>query len=917
MTDIPILRRAAAGIPALSRHPRAVRAAVALALLLFARWWCATGIAWSEGFHPDEFPVARWIDQVRDEGYITERPYPGGWFELARIGMWAEKRAAMHERAVEEHRSQDGRVHALSEHAFVKSAPPRYKKPIHGVQWGRDFNVALYAITALLLFAAALESGLGTPAAAVSAAFFLFSPFPLEHAHYCETDMGVLATMALAFLLSARAVRLGSIAWAVAASFAAGFCVSCKYTVLPILVCPPVIAAAIAFRKFGKAPLRRPVRAAAVATVATIAVAAAVGGFLAGTPVLFHDLPMALRELRENPHFEADSILKFGSLFRETAKFGPFVIAWLALSTSLSVRRAWRRPFAVPLLFLALFALYVAFVLPWFRNQELLPLFATLCLVAGLPVEAALRRSTRRRVAGPALAAAALAAVALASEFFDAHRMLSCFSGRDTRAECQNFLAASLPRGAGLALDGYVMQVARGVPDAVCAPAAVVAERWPESLADEDMTAVFTADPSLGRYLVRNASLLNRRGLPHRERFSGRDKPAAVAAKAKFSRDVPLLRAWKLPSGRVRPLFAQPDVELRAFPGDGAGKGLRDVSIPFARPALVLPNRTPLYDASGSPWFGPRQALPFADGHATLRMACDGAPRWLVSMPYGPSPADTPARIERGGSFAPKVSRLQAGQAVAAKWRPPRALSALATSVFPEVCLRLRGSGMKNACLSFVASDPAEAAMELRRAGNAGAALSLLRDGGGPTGETARVEAFLAAKAEGSRSEPEWEESARAALAAFDALNAAAAGNGGAFPGEATVCGVPIRALRDFSRIRLRSVPVGPGANIRATAPAGHYSMRCIVRPEAAALVADIRLFEGQTAPFAREETPDGRIVLLAEIEKTGDGPALFSSAAPDPFAGAVAVLDELELSWDPLEQISRSAADIRAALRR
>ena len=60
------------------------------------------------------------------------------------------------------------------------------------------------------------------------------------------------------------------------------------------------------------------------AAFAALALAAAVAGFLVGTPVLFHDLQMAMTELRENPHFEADPVAKIGSMCREIARLGLF-----------------------------------------------------------------------------------------------------------------------------------------------------------------------------------------------------------------------------------------------------------------------------------------------------------------------------------------------------------------------------------------------------------------------------------------------------------------------------------------------------------------------------------------------------------------------------------------------------------------
>ena len=885
-------------------RPKLARTLVGAALFLLALHWCSTGIAWSIGFHPDEFPVARWIDQVREKGYIVERPYPGGWFELARVPLAAEDLLRWAGAADRRHRAQDGFVSALSERSFRKTTPPRPEKPEHGIQWGRDFNVWLYALTVLFLYLGALEAGLGVPGAVVSALFFLLSPSPLEHAHYCETDPGVLATLALSLWLMVRAARRESPSLAAAAGFAAGFCVSCKYTVGPLLFCPAILAAVLASRRFrGRGRGRRIGGASAFAA---LALAAAVAGFLAGTPVLFHDLQMALTELRENPHFEADPVAKIGSLLREAAKLGVLPLLWLALSLSLWPRRPWRARLAGPVLFLALFLLYVLAVLPWFRNQELLPLLCALSLGAGLPVAAALRAGVRRAPARAAATFAALAA-ALAAGGCDSLRMLSFFKLRDTRAECQNALAASFPRGGAITLEGYVSQVARGVPDAVCKPEGNVAERWPGSRADEELASGV-------RYLVRNASLETKYSAGLRGRLSGRPRPEAVEAVRAFERDAPLLRAWRPPAGRVRPVFAQPDVELRLLPGDGAGRGMRDVPIPFPRPSLVLAPDTSLYDASGAAWFGPRQALRTVGKRGTVRLVRDGSPRWAVSLLVTPPPAGTPVRVAREGPFRPESSPLVPGGAAVAATLPSRIPAPLVPSAFPKTRFRIRGDDQRNDCLTFLAADPAEAAMELRRAGDGAAALALLREGGGPAGDTARVEAFLAAVASGTQPDPAWKAAARDALAAWDAL--AAAVREGPFPDEATVCGVPLRALLDFSRVRRTGVAVGPRASTRIAAPPGTYRVECRAEARFADRIAGLALFDGQTGPFEREDPPDGGpTVLRAEIRKTGDGLLRFSEAAPDPFAEEPVALDALEISWDPLAFVAESAEALRRAL--
>ena len=74
------------------RRKRGLGWAFGVVLLLLAVYLGTSGLYWSWYFHPDESRVARWIDHTKDYGYIQDRAYPSGWFELFRIRFWFEKR---------------------------------------------------------------------------------------------------------------------------------------------------------------------------------------------------------------------------------------------------------------------------------------------------------------------------------------------------------------------------------------------------------------------------------------------------------------------------------------------------------------------------------------------------------------------------------------------------------------------------------------------------------------------------------------------------------------------------------------------------------------------------------------------------------------------------------------------------------
>ena len=75
--------------PTSRKTARRTRAAwfSAVLLALLAVWFGTAGREWSECYHPDELAICRWMSLVREKGYLTNRAYPNGWFQLYRIRM--------------------------------------------------------------------------------------------------------------------------------------------------------------------------------------------------------------------------------------------------------------------------------------------------------------------------------------------------------------------------------------------------------------------------------------------------------------------------------------------------------------------------------------------------------------------------------------------------------------------------------------------------------------------------------------------------------------------------------------------------------------------------------------------------------------------------------------------------------------
>ena len=389
------------------------RAAVPLAVFLAAWAWASGGRRWSTFLHPDELKVAGWTQQACKTGWVSDRVYPGGWFELMRLRVALARAASRQNERWLRWTGQDGAVTAASEETFW-ARPDDPERPPWSIQAGRDLNAFLFALTALAVFLGARTLGACRAAAAFAAAIFAAQPVALEHAHYCETDMGLAAGLAVASWAMARFLAAPSASRAIPALLLAGFAVSCKYTLAPLAAWAPAAAAFVTARGDGAAagagtsgPPRKLRLAGRFSVFVAAALALFAAGFLAGTPALWHDpswFRASAAEVSARTYAETKGLLgpfagswwagpalRLGGAWRAAVSLGTAFWIWAALSVIAWARLVPRRQLAGIPLFLALFLAYALFGLPWFRDQELLPVVVVAAFAAALPVEAALR----------------------------------------------------------------------------------------------------------------------------------------------------------------------------------------------------------------------------------------------------------------------------------------------------------------------------------------------------------------------------------------------------------------------------------------------------------------------------------------------------------------------------------------------
>ena len=860
-------------------------------LMTVAFQHASKGLEWSRSFHPDEIVIASWIRQSHEKGYVAERAYPGGWFVL--INVWQRAEAVC-----------DAVLRPW------RGGPP---SPIgaKSVMQGRRFNLRLFALAVLFLYLAALEAGAGTAAAAFAALLFAVHPFPLEHVHYCETDMAVPFSLCLSGWLAMRAIRHGSRGWYIAAMFATGFAIACKYTLLPAVLWPIAVAPAVV-RGEGR-------RGARIAALAAAGMAAAVAGFLAGTPALWMAFDFFTRSMQhESRKTYAEGMRALGkaygsawtrcawrtaTLAHELVRMGWEGLALFGAAFVVWIRSGRRENRAVFPLFLLVFVPYAVLLMPWIRNQETLPMLPPLCVGAAVAVDWAARALAHRAPGAGRRAAAttliALAAAALACAFCDGRRILTGFSRQDTRVACHDWLRDCADPDVHLAYDRYTKHATHQNPflgDYVPG----VAQKWPTVL----HAPAFQTNHI--RYVVRNASYFGRRV----------NDVDASARTRDFFQSCLLLRTWKIAPGRIRATtFSQPDLELWALPdsddlAEGVarlkGGGAPDLPVVLDRPVYFPQDVAPLHAAEELRPLGPVRGIPVDERPRRFHPVPSGD-TLVVSRMLAPALAGT---VSWSGVATPRQQTFSTNGVVLFTVPADTLRRRSWIDVLPGCRVRLLNADPPSApCIAWPVADRAEAARALRRGGDAAGALALLREA--PSLDGAEIpEAFLAAVEAGETPDPAWEAAARDLLSA---LGRVAPQDDAPADSALRVRGVPLRVARDFANLRLSNVPLVSGA-FPVLLPPGTYRATFIAPLQATAPASGMWL-AGQTAPAVPRRDAKGYTWWEATVVLPQES---LLRVHPDAMPGIVdgeAGFRELVLSWDPAEQLPRLADELRAAL--
>lgn len=879
-----------------------------LAVLFFA----SRGVDWTTFTHPDEVPVSKWISDTYDNGYISDRLYPSGWFTLALAKVkWEEMLLDISSRHKKWTR-QDGKADVIVAHSFRRKTEVTQKYG-SSISTGREFNVFLTALSSVVVFFACLAAGLHPLAALFAGLLLGLNPFVMEHSHYCETDMGLVFSFAVSLLILGVQKRTGAAWLYLPYAFASGFTVSCKYTLAPLIV--PVVI--MPFLQSGDPGKRKWGRTGVMLLTGVIAFLA---GFVLGTPAIIK-MPDYFEKAREAFDTGPDSasaevcaagkfihavLVKTGSVLREFAKLGWVAVAFFAISLTFWFKRQYRRTVVNLPAFIGLILLFYLTRMPWVRNQELLPLLVLLTIASALPVDWAIRTRPAQPCAKTAAMRCAIAVFALCTlvcTFRNGMRMLSFFSLRETRVECQNWISSAIPFDKTVASDAYLGYVARGT-GVNFVSAGRLEQNYPESLAEINTNSL--------HYYLRNASHITRG--ENRHPITRKLASEVQAHVDRFRQDCRQLMSWGVGPGRFRPAFAQPDIELWWMP-DGAGSNVTsdlttDIPVWFTRPTFFRFGGATLYCNGHVGPVGPDEAIQTVGKRRNVCFQRKER-QWAVSRSVMGKDS---AKIVWNSFASPRQAILPPGKADVFEFGSKGFYRAFASSAMPGSRIRMRGDDQNTLVLTSCVDNPAEAAFLLRSNGEPEKALNLLKKETALS-EAGKVEAFRASVALGLPPNSEWRQAAEAAVANFEK----AVESEGRLPRErVTICGAPFGAVEDLSLLRLTRQDVLPDRELPIFLPRGRYRIKILLVGVGVVKLSECPIFNVQNSRFPNSEmTENGELYLMGTLTlKRGTRLRFNKDLSEELFVEPIGCR-MIEITWDPGSLVASEVNALKTELSR
>lgn len=705
---------------------KGLRRTLAVIAFLIPFSFAMRAIDWPAGQHPDEIGILRYMTDMVEDRYTHEAKnsvYPEGFLVLSNI----HRHALKVDRWLAQRRDREGVLHRDID--FIRA--PRNTELMPNVFIGRHTNAILAGLCGLFLFLA-IHAATGSMAGGLCAvALASCTPFMVEHAHYCETDISYCACLALALWFLFAALKRSSMGWLVAGAAASAAAFACKYTAAPIIPFCILVYVDMCVRWLRDASSsgerNRRIRRCVVA--ALMCLAAAVAAYAALTPT-FYTYPgwywkrifniygeahgeTSAAELSSTP--EHVPFLKYRYILRLLMGYfrvvGPIHLILAAASAVLLLSRRRKNPCGPWLLALVvLFFIVDLFCAPWIRSQEFIPfavlIGAVIAMAAGeLHAMAMASHWLAIRISVPLLCVVACGLLA----YGDAHRASMMFATEDCRSAMRHWLEMSSNPETRFAAGRFAYW-------AIKYGRVNTAEVFGEAESFWDPTSATTNAPA-HEYFVRQTAIPARGFISN---VTGQRHPHFQNGWTNFLAHATLLREWKLTPG-YQTEFVQLPMELWGIIPDDT---VRVRPSPLSARPTAFRMGPEYYDAAQSGDFlGPIDAIRTVGARKLVRFVPppDGRPLYAVTRHVE---GGIPARINWEGCFSPREKIIEPGRADWFIYKP--GLFDGFGDIYVRTRVRMRGDDQTSLCLTTITSDPAFAAELLTRGGSPDKAAELL-----------------------------------------------------------------------------------------------------------------------------------------------------------------------------------------------
>jgi len=536
---------------------------VLAAILLLAVTLRSEGLFRSPRMHPDENQILIWMQETIERGRL-KGSYPGGFFIMAENARLVCERVWFR---------------PWQKILYHTGAIDRIETQLPPLEFGRTFIVFLGGLTVLLIYLLCRRVSGSRAAALFGATLFAFAAYPIEHSHYLETDVPMVAMLTLALWLWARyaqTLRWGGFALA---AIATGYAVGTKTWLLYLV--PPVFFFSLR-RGEGEPAVRPWWRSGRLAVRVMAGAVLVIVGFVWSTPAAVNFVPYIRSMIWGSGVAYKETTDLLGPartepwtrqlfLLRELRHYlGSVGSGWLLLAAAglpLLFGREHRRFWPVTLLFPALYLFHFIFLAPWVRSQEFMNFLPSFAVAAAVAAAWMIDRAGRRPWGAAGRVAAVLLLLALAVPTAQLGVAAASRCGwTDTRDLARSWLLRHLPYETTITAESYTSpasyEVAHSEIDVV------------QKVESEGLPLLLEKGAA---YLIRNPSVKNRGQDDPR---TGAPYPDGRARLDAFRAGAELLRVWSvIEPEQPRVTFRSPMLELWGLRPAAAGPVL-DLALP-------------------------------------------------------------------------------------------------------------------------------------------------------------------------------------------------------------------------------------------------------------------------------------------------------------------------------------------------